>query len=116
MDIVRIIIALIFFNWHLLQFLIINFFTAEITTSSHLDESEVDAKEGGPSRRPASEAVAKVNLGGSGRGEEAEVGHSWQRLPPELLREILMRLEREEAWPERRCMVACATVCRSWRH
>ncbi|KAI0510403.1 hypothetical protein KFK09_011004 [Dendrobium nobile] len=40
----------------------------------------------------------------------------WVNLPPELLRDVLMRIEESEvAWPERKDVVACAGVCRSWR-
>ncbi|KAG6607686.1 Tubby-like F-box protein 8, partial [Cucurbita argyrosperma subsp. sororia] len=40
----------------------------------------------------------------------------WASLPPELLRDVVMRLEESESvWPARRNVVACAAVCRSWR-
>uniref|UniRef100_A0A0E0ANZ3 Tubby-like F-box protein n=1 Tax=Oryza glumipatula TaxID=40148 RepID=A0A0E0ANZ3_9ORYZ len=40
----------------------------------------------------------------------------WTQLPPELLREVLARVEESEGWwPRRRDVVACAGVCRSWR-
>ncbi|PKA64813.1 Tubby-like F-box protein 6 [Apostasia shenzhenica] len=40
----------------------------------------------------------------------------WANLPPELLRDVLMRIEEAEgSWPERKGVVACAGVCRSWR-
>lgn len=40
----------------------------------------------------------------------------WANLPPELLRDVLMRLESSESsWPPRKNVVACAGVCRSWR-
>lgn len=40
----------------------------------------------------------------------------WANMPPELLREVLMRIEAtEETWPPRKNVVACAGVCRSWR-
>ncbi|CAA0807124.1 Tubby-like F-box protein 3 [Striga hermonthica] len=40
----------------------------------------------------------------------------WASLPPELLREVVLRLEESESnWPERRHVVACAGVCKSWR-
>ncbi|XP_073031451.1 tubby-like F-box protein 14 [Primulina eburnea] len=41
---------------------------------------------------------------------------SWAGLPPELLRDVIKRLEESEGtWPGRRHVVACAAVCRSWR-
>lgn len=40
----------------------------------------------------------------------------WASLPPELLRDVIKRLEASEsAWPARKHVVACAAVCRSWR-
>ncbi|XP_074339828.1 tubby-like F-box protein 3 isoform X2 [Apium graveolens] len=41
----------------------------------------------------------------------------WARMPEELLREVLMKVEASESeWPERRSVVACAGVCRNWRN
>lgn len=46
--------------------------------------------------------------------EEAE--DRWSRLLPELLREIIRRIEkREDKWPMRKDVVACACVCKRWR-
>lgn len=40
----------------------------------------------------------------------------WANMPPELLRDVLMRIEAsEDTWPARQHVVACAGVCRSWR-
>ncbi|XP_010539730.1 PREDICTED: tubby-like F-box protein 1 [Tarenaya hassleriana] len=40
----------------------------------------------------------------------------WAGLPPELLRDVMVRLEESESsWPARKHVVACASVCRSWR-
>uniref|UniRef100_A0A0E0MJY8 Tubby-like F-box protein n=1 Tax=Oryza punctata TaxID=4537 RepID=A0A0E0MJY8_ORYPU len=40
----------------------------------------------------------------------------WANLPPELLRDVIERLEASEAaWPSRKNVVACAAVCRTWR-
>ncbi|KAM0954305.1 putative transcription factor TUBBY family [Dioscorea sansibarensis] len=40
----------------------------------------------------------------------------WASMPPELLRDVLMRVEVEESsWPARKHVVACAGVCKSWR-
>ncbi|XP_020108731.1 tubby-like F-box protein 6 [Ananas comosus] len=40
----------------------------------------------------------------------------WASMPPELLRDVLVRIEESEgAWPPRRDVAACAGVCRSWR-
>lgn len=40
----------------------------------------------------------------------------WASLPPELLYDVIRRLEESEnTWPSRKNVVACAAVCRSWR-
>ncbi|XP_077241374.1 tubby-like F-box protein 8 [Tasmannia lanceolata] len=40
----------------------------------------------------------------------------WASLPPELLRDVVKRLEASEnTWPARKHVVACAAVCRAWR-
>lgn len=40
----------------------------------------------------------------------------WANLPPELLYDVIKRLEESEStWPARRHVVACAAVCKSWR-
>ncbi|XP_022842470.1 tubby-like F-box protein 3 [Olea europaea var. sylvestris] len=41
---------------------------------------------------------------------------SWSDLPPELLREVLIKIEESESkWPLRKHVVAFAGVCKSWR-
>nr|XP_043609674.1 tubby-like F-box protein 3 [Erigeron canadensis] len=41
---------------------------------------------------------------------------SWANMPPELLRDVLMRIEASEcAWPDRKNVVSCGGVCRNWR-
>ncbi|XP_027358085.1 tubby-like F-box protein 8 isoform X1 [Abrus precatorius] len=40
----------------------------------------------------------------------------WASLPPELLRDVIKRLEESEStWPARKHVIACAAVCKSWR-
>ena len=40
----------------------------------------------------------------------------WANLPPELLRDVIERLEASEAtWPNRKNVVSCAAVCQTWR-
>lgn len=40
----------------------------------------------------------------------------WANLPPELLLDIIRRVEESEtSWPARAVVVSCALVCRSWR-
>ncbi|XP_057542876.1 tubby-like F-box protein 5 [Amaranthus tricolor] len=47
--------------------------------------------------------------------EEVEQGR-WANLPPELLLDIIRRIETSEtSWPARSAVVFCAAVCRSWR-
>ena len=63
------------------------------------------------SRAPSVRRVAAV-----APEEAARQGCCWAELPPELLREVLARVEDSEPrWPRRRDVVACAGVCRSWR-
>lgn len=40
----------------------------------------------------------------------------WADLPPELLSDIIRRVEESEvSWPARRSVLGCAAACRSWR-
>ncbi|XP_050371966.1 tubby-like F-box protein 5 [Argentina anserina] len=40
----------------------------------------------------------------------------WANMPPELLLDIIERVEESEAsWPARKSVVFCASVCKSWR-
>lgn len=40
----------------------------------------------------------------------------WANMPPELLRDVLMRIEAsDDTWPPRKNVVACAGVCKNWR-
>ncbi|XWS31660.1 hypothetical protein CRYUN_Cryun23aG0095400 [Craigia yunnanensis] len=40
----------------------------------------------------------------------------WANMPPELLMDVLMRIEASgSTWPPRKNVVACAGVCRNWR-
>lgn len=50
------------------------------------------------------------------RQEHQQQQGRWANLPPELLLDVIQRVEASEAtWPARRQVVACAAVCRSWR-
>ncbi|GMI64112.1 tubby like protein 3 [Hibiscus trionum] len=62
------------------------------------------------------EAVSDQQAAVEGDGDCGGDCCSWSNLPPELLREVLLRLEdSENCWPERKTVVACAGVRRSWR-
>ncbi|KAE8666449.1 Tubby-like F-box protein 5 [Hibiscus syriacus] len=62
---------------------------------------------------PEASSSSPLLLGGS--STEIEQGH-WTNLPPELLLDILQRVEtKEKCWPGRRDVVACSAVCKSWR-
>lgn len=40
----------------------------------------------------------------------------WASLPPELLSDVIRRLETSEStWPSRKHVVSCAAVCKAWR-
>ncbi|CAD6258961.1 unnamed protein product [Miscanthus lutarioriparius] len=47
----------------------------------------------------------------------AEIQQSrWASLPPELLRDVMKRLEEDDSsWPDRKDVVSCASVCTTWR-
>lgn len=69
----------------------------------------------------------EVRLTGHGRKSQGAVhelhdqdpiiqNSCWASLPPELLRDVIKRLESSEStWPSRKHVVACAGVCRAWR-
>ncbi|KAK9110501.1 hypothetical protein Sjap_018561 [Stephania japonica] len=70
----------------------------------------------------------EVRLTGHNRGKSQSAVHEvhdqpvviqhsrWASLPPELLRDVIKRLEESEStWPSRKYVVACSAVCRSWR-
>lgn len=47
--------------------------------------------------------------------EQTEQG-KWADMPPELLLDIIQRVEESEtSWPARNAVVFCASVCKSWR-
>lgn len=61
---------------------------------------------------------SKINMGKSNKNDVDENGNyfCWASLPPELLREVLLKVEESESnWPSRKHVVACAGVCKSWR-
>ncbi|XP_017975031.1 PREDICTED: tubby-like F-box protein 3 [Theobroma cacao] len=65
--------------------------------------------------RLRSRRVVQDQLDGSDQ-EAVGGGCCWANLPQELLREVLLRIEdSENIWPQRKNVVACAGVCRSWR-
>ncbi|XP_068641333.1 tubby-like F-box protein 5 [Aristolochia californica] len=50
------------------------------------------------------------------RPQDAPHQSCWANLPPELLFDVIRRVEASEiSWPARKHVVACASVCRSWR-
>ncbi|RZS11968.1 hypothetical protein BHM03_00043349 [Ensete ventricosum] len=51
-----------------------------------------------------------------GDEEEEEEEERWSTIPPELLGEVVRRLESSDGqWPLRKSLVSCACVCRRWR-
>lgn len=63
---------------------------------------------------------SKINMGKSNKSDADEDEDCsyfcWASLPPELLREVLLKVEESECnWPARKHVVACAGVCKSWR-
>ncbi|KAI4320705.1 hypothetical protein MLD38_034158 [Melastoma candidum] len=50
------------------------------------------------------------------RPEPERYGQTWGSMLPELLGEIIRRVEEsEDRWPQRRDVIACACVCKRWR-
>ncbi|XP_068639108.1 tubby-like F-box protein 5 [Aristolochia californica] len=76
-------------------------------------------------RRDSKDGMGSMSRRGVGMDSLAQEARSldtpqqsrWANLPPELLFDVIRRVEASEiAWPERKHVVACASVCRSWRH
>lgn len=79
-------------------------FLGESRSSARRERSDVEEIEGGG--RDGVLAAA---------GEEEEAGR-WARMLPELIAEIVRRVEAGgERWPLRKDVVSCACVCRRWR-
>ncbi|RZS01200.1 hypothetical protein BHM03_00031026 [Ensete ventricosum] len=74
-------------------------------------------------RGEVEEAAEEIDGGGrdgalvvTGGEEEEEEGGRWERMPPELIGEIVQRVEAGgERWPLRKDVVSCACLCRRWR-
>ena len=63
------------------------------------------------------EVVRRDGVAEVGAGAGAEEVDRWARLLPELVAEVVRRVEASggERWPARRDVVSCASVCRRWR-
>lgn len=63
--------------------------------------------------------VVPTGIGGDVSGEllaESDPVDGWANMLPELLGEIIKRVEEsEDRWPQRKNVVACACVCKKWR-
>jgi hypothetical protein len=73
-----------------------------------------------PRERPPAEhalEVQEVVEMGEPKVEAEEQEERWARLLPELLSEVVRRVEASggERWPARKDVVSCAGVCRRWR-
>ncbi|OEL28227.1 Tubby-like F-box protein 10 [Dichanthelium oligosanthes] len=62
-------------------------------------------------------AASPVSVEVARREGDEEEEDRWARLLPELVAEVVRRVEASggERWPARRDVVACASVCRRWR-
>jgi hypothetical protein len=69
-----------------------------------------------PAEHAALEVQEVVEMGEAEDGQ-AEQEERWARLLPELLSEVVRRVEASggERWPARKDVVSCAGVCRRWR-
>ncbi|RWV78422.1 hypothetical protein GW17_00060617 [Ensete ventricosum] len=82
-------------------------FLGESRSWARSERSEVEEIEGG-----GRDGV----LAAAGEGEEEEEAGRWARMLPELIAEIVRRVEAGgERWPLRKDVVSCACVCRRWR-
>ncbi|KAM3405349.1 hypothetical protein ACQJBY_008054 [Aegilops geniculata] len=80
--------------------------------------SRAPAGIGGGNEAKVSPEVAPEDAAAEQGGLRAEAGDEerWSRLLPELLTDIVRRVDAgAERWPPRRDVVACACVCRRWR-
>ncbi|XP_021895048.1 tubby-like F-box protein 7 [Carica papaya] len=69
-------------------------------------------------KRAAMPARLGLDSGESSPSSESDQveGSSWSSMLPELLGEIIQRVEAsEDRWPQRQSVVACACVCKKWR-
>lgn len=68
-----------------------------------------------PPPPPEGGEVHEVVEGEDGQAEDQE--ERWARLLPELMSEVVRRVEASggERWPARKDVVSCACVCRRWR-
>eukprot|EP00250_Pteridium_aquilinum_P009569 c18759_g1_i1 orf=796-1812(+) len=61
-------------------------------------------------------SVLDENQARQNRNVDISQQSCWATMPPELLRDVLQRVEASEStWPARKHFVACACVCRNWR-
>lgn len=67
-------------------------------------------------RRGRSHIAPEGSVSSSSSNNQCLDQSIWVDLPPELLLDIIHRIESgQTSWPARRDVVACASVCRSWR-
>jgi hypothetical protein len=75
------------------------------------------------SRRKSSDELQESLVGHRGKSSDelqeslvAIEQSSWASLPPEVLRDVLKRLKQDDGnWPSFKDVVACASVCKTWR-
>ncbi|KAL3652623.1 Tubby-like F-box protein 7 [Castilleja foliolosa] len=75
-----------------------------------------DGEEGKREENDGNGGTQQQTRQGLGRDTGPFESGSWANLLPELLGEIMQRVEAsEEKWPQRQNVVACAGVCKQWR-
>ena len=80
--------------------------------SSFRDPNDVE----GIVRVAVSEVEGASGLPGGTDSDLMQGESSWSSMLPELLREIIQRVEAsEDGWPNRQNVVSCACVCKRWR-
>ncbi|KAA0063055.1 hypothetical protein IC582_016691 [Cucumis melo] len=81
-------------------------------SSKSSSRGDLNALPGIPPLSPSSDFDHSSPLSGGSHPQSS----SWSSMLPELLREIIQRVEAEEhGWPNRQNVVSCACVCKRWR-
>lgn len=63
-----------------------------------------------------SKKLGNEENGAGGESDSGDATSSWSNMLPEILGEIIQRVEAsEDSWPLRQNVVACGCVCKRWR-
>ncbi|CAM6064474.1 unnamed protein product [Sphagnum tenellum] len=66
--------------------------------------------------RSSGVVLDETQLKAESQEQQQQQQSCWANMPPELLRDVIQRIEASESvWPIRKHVVACAAVCSTWR-